>query len=101
MSSAVESGFALRDSQWTGSRSAQPEEADELQLVVNVLKATLVLPDCAETASRSPELDSHAIAISSWSGLSALPVISVFDPQELPSQIQAFASLFVMSPPIS
>ena len=48
-----------------------------------------MLLDCAETASRSPELDSQAIAISSWSGLSALPVISVFDPQELPSQIQA------------
>ena len=99
MSLVVERGFALRDSQWTGSRSAHPTVEAALQLVVNCLEMMLVLPDCAEAASRSPELDSHAIAPSSWSGFCAFGVISVNDPKLEPSQIYAFTSELVVSPP--
>ena len=53
------------------------------------------------TASRSPEFDSQAIAARSRLGAAAVGVISVNDPKEVPPQIQALASLFVASPPMS
>ena len=53
------------------------------------------------TTRRLPEFDSHAIASSPRSGVRALAVISTKFPHALPSQIHAFASLFVASPPRS
>src|SRR3989442_6505092 len=99
MSFADATGFGLSDIQ----RIAVPAHvavAATLQEVVNSSKEKVALPVSAAIATRLPELDSHAIAICSSSGISAVAVISVGDPNAFPFQIQALTSLFVMSPPM-
>ena len=99
MSFAEATGFGLRDIQ----RIAVPAHvavAATLQEVVNSLNEKVALPVSVAIATSLPELDSQAIAICSSSGISAVAVISVGDPNAFPSQIQALTSLFVKSPPM-
>src|SRR3989442_7508150 len=100
MSFADATGFGLSDIQ----RIAVPAHvavAATLQDVVNSSKEKVALPVSAAIATRLPELDSQAIAICSSSGISAVVVILVAEPNAFPSQIHASTSLFVMSPPRS
>src|SRR3989442_469757 len=104
MSSAVDSGFALRDIQKIRLVGPLPDAhvnvEGALQLVVYSFETMSVEPCRAATASRCPEFDSQAMATWRYWGLCRVAVISVFDPHAVPSQIHAFAWLFVLSPPI-
>src|SRR5207247_9254928 len=56
----------------------------------------------AATASRFPELDSHArSALSRSTGPTFAVAIAMKFPQAVPSQIQALTRVFVKSPPIN
>src|SRR5437867_1144492 len=102
MSFAVETGFAFRLSQRTGLLPVpHVTVVAELQLVVYSFDRHVSVAESTETATRSPELDSHAIAACPSSGVSEPGLISTLFPHPLPSQIHALMSLFVVSPPTS
>src|SRR3972149_651158 len=102
MSSAPGDGFGFRDSQRIlVVVSEHWNVVAALQTVVNSFDTMLNEDAGCPTASRWPELDSHAMATRSRSLFPALAVISTLFPKVLPSQIQAFTSLLVPSAPIS
>src|SRR5207249_7720396 len=101
MSFAVARGFALRESQKVLSCPLPLAQANcevPLQLVLYSLEMISFTVEEAATASRFPELDSQARATWRQSGVSMEAVIWVYDPQALPSQIQASASWSASSP---
>src|SRR5213594_2696911 len=101
MSSAVDRGFDFRESHRISWVPAQTKVVDALQLDVYISYRQFVVPESMDIAMRPPEFDSHAIAACSSSGVTAVGLISVYDPKALPSHIHALISESVRSPPTS
>src|SRR3972149_134688 len=102
MSLAVGTGFGLRTTDPALSL-AQLNVGGVLQLVVDCDQWEMgggVPGSPQASARRSPEARSYAMATTSPPSAIVVFVIAQKFPNALPSQIHAFASLFVESPPI-
>src|SRR2546426_12231739 len=101
MSFAVDTGFAFRFRFRIVFVPPQVKVLTGCQLVVYTMYRHVVDEASAETTSRWPEFDSHAMAACPYPGWGEFVLTSTKLVNALPSQINAVMSFWLMSPPTS